>query len=114
MSGVNFTFPAYDLNPGEYVVVAYNAAKFAEAFGFTPLAWDPASFNGLNNTSENIILVDGDSVFVDSVRYADHAPGLQLPTAKVHRSCFVISMRTMATLPIGQRCHRNGLYYWWH
>jgi plastocyanin len=74
VSGVNYTFPSYDLNPGDYVVVAYDAVKFNQAFGFTPLAWNPASFNGLNNTSENIILVDADSVFIDSVRYADNTP----------------------------------------
>ncbi|MCC6725289.1 MAG: lamin tail domain-containing protein [Saprospiraceae bacterium] len=74
VSGINYSFPSYDLNPGEFVVVAYDAARFNTAFGFTPLAWDPAGFNGLNNTSENIILVDADSAFVDSVRYKDNIP----------------------------------------
>lgn len=69
-SGINYTFPAHVLNPGEYVVVAYDAAKFNQAFGFTPLAWNTAAFNGLNNSGELIRLVDADSVFVDSVRYS--------------------------------------------
>jgi Lamin Tail Domain/Bacterial Ig domain/Calx-beta domain/Secretion system C-terminal sorting domain len=73
-SGIIYTFPAFTLNAGDYVVVAYDAVKFNTAFGFTPLAWDPASFNGLNNTSENIILVNADSMFMDSVHYADSAP----------------------------------------
>ncbi len=79
VSGVNYTFPSYDLTPGNYVVVAYDAVKFNQAFGFTPLAWNPASFNGLNNTGENIILVDADSVFIDSVHYADNTPWPSAP-----------------------------------
>lgn len=74
VSGINYEFPAYTLEPGEYVVVAYNPELFNQVFGFTPLAWNTASFNGLNNTSENVILVDADSVFMDSVRYDDGTP----------------------------------------
>ncbi len=75
VSGVSYTFPTYDLNPGEYVVVAYSASKFNQAFGFTPLEWENTTgLNALNNTSENIILVNADSMFVDSVRYADNTP----------------------------------------
>jgi uncharacterized protein len=74
VSGINYTFPSHNLNPGEYVVVAFNASKFNSSFGITPLEWNPTGFNALNNTSENIILVNADSVLVDSVRYADNVP----------------------------------------
>ncbi|MBK8563359.1 MAG: lamin tail domain-containing protein [Saprospiraceae bacterium] len=74
VSGINYTFPSYDLNPGQFVVVANFSDRFNSAFGFTPLDWDAAGNNVLNNTSENIILVNADSSFIDSVRYADNIP----------------------------------------
>ena len=40
-SAINYSFPAYSLNPGEYVVVANDATAFAAAFGFMPLGWEP-------------------------------------------------------------------------
>lgn len=71
-SAVNFTFPAYNLNPGDYVVVANNAATFEAGFGFLPLQWDAGG--ALNNTGENIVLKNGAGVVVDSVHYLSASP----------------------------------------
>jgi hypothetical protein len=75
VSGINYTFPNYSLSPGSFVVVAIDSARFNSAFGVIPLDWDNSTnVNALNNTSENIILVNADSMFMDSVRYADNTP----------------------------------------
>ncbi len=73
-SAIAYTFPSYSLAPGGFVVVANDSAAFATAFGFSPLGWNAASNNVLNNTGENIVLNDASGMVVDSVHYADMAP----------------------------------------
>ncbi len=58
------------LNPGDYYVIALDAAAFNNAFGFTPDEWD---FGGLNNTGETIELIDASGNVVDFVTYDDGA-----------------------------------------
>lgn len=73
-TAINYTFPSYPLNPGDYVVIANNATEFENAFGFQPLGWDPAGSNVLNNIGENIVLSDAMGNLVDSVHYLNGAP----------------------------------------
>ncbi|MBK9013178.1 MAG: lamin tail domain-containing protein [Saprospiraceae bacterium] len=72
-SAINYTFPIYSLDPGEYVVVCNNLMSFEAGFGFQALEWDPAG-NALNNVGENIVVKDAAGVFVDSVHYSNTAP----------------------------------------
>ncbi len=46
--GVTFTFPAYLLQPGAYVVVAVDSAKFRQAFNVEAFQW--SSGQALNNS----------------------------------------------------------------
>jgi hypothetical protein len=71
---INYTFPNYTLNAGEYVVVALNEGLFETAFGGDVLDWNEASSNVLNNTGESIVLNDASGNFIDSVAYMDVAP----------------------------------------
>ena len=71
---INYTFPAYTLNAGEYVVLALNEGLFEAAFGGDVLDWNEASNNVLNNTGETIVLNDASGNLVDSVAYKDSAP----------------------------------------
>src|SRR6476646_3515292 len=68
--GVDFTFGASTLNPGSYLVVAANLAKFAAKY--------PAVSNvvggwtdSLSNSGEQIELIDNLGATVDQVDYAD-------------------------------------------
>ncbi|MFQ5446524.1 MAG: lamin tail domain-containing protein, partial [Saprospiraceae bacterium] len=65
--GVSFTFPAHNLAPGDFVLVAIDSAAFETAFGATAYEWS----GGLNNGGETIELVDDTGTFVDSVAYDD-------------------------------------------
>jgi hypothetical protein len=65
--GVDFTFPAYTLDPGSYTIITGNAVGFNAAFGIAAFQW--ASGSGLNNTGETIKLLNAASVVVDSVAY---------------------------------------------
>ena len=67
---VSFTFPASTIMPGQYVVVANNAAAFDAAFGFLPFQFTGA----LNNTGEDVVLSDALGAQVDIVGYSDSAP----------------------------------------
>jgi hypothetical protein len=67
--GVTFTFPAYELEPGGYVVVAVDSAKFRQAFNVPALQWN--SGQALNNSGETITLVKPDGSLVDMVAYDD-------------------------------------------
>jgi plastocyanin len=71
---IDYTFPAYLLEPASYVVVALNKDLFDQAFGTNSLDWDEANNNVLNNTGETIILSDAQGGFVDSVAYSDSNP----------------------------------------
>lgn len=68
--GVTFTFPAMTMNPGEYLVLATNAAAFEGFFGFEPLACTGA----LSNSGELLLLRNNYNMVVDSVLYDDAAP----------------------------------------
>ncbi len=67
---VDFTFPAFTLNAGEYAIVANNAAAFEAAFGIMPFQFTGA----LNNTGEDVILSDATGAQADIVSYSDSAP----------------------------------------
>ncbi len=73
-NAINFTFPAYTLNAGEYVVVALNKAAFEAAFGGDVLDWNETSNNVLNNSGETIVLSNASGSVIDSVAYSDSAP----------------------------------------
>lgn len=68
LSGVNFTFPASTLAPGEYVVLAADAVVLQSELGVTAMAWEDGS---LSNGGETIKLFDAAGVVVDSVDYDD-------------------------------------------
>jgi PKD repeat protein len=70
-SGVEFTFPAMNLNPGEYVLVAVNAAAMQNTFGKTALQWTSGA---LSNGGEAIALKDNYGFLVDSLFYDDVLP----------------------------------------
>lgn len=70
-SGVEFTFPAMNLNPGEYVLVAVNAAAMQNTFGKTALQWTSGA---LSNSGEAIALKDNYGFLVDSLFYDDVLP----------------------------------------
>ena len=67
--GVTFTFPAYTLQPGAYVVVAVDSAKFRQAFNIPAFQWNAGQ--ALNNSGETITLVKPDNSIVDIVAYDD-------------------------------------------
>ena len=75
---VNFTFPAFTLDAGEYVIVTGNAAGFQAAFGLTAFQW--ATGSGLNNTGETIKLLNNSGATVDSVAYLAGTGGWPPPT----------------------------------
>jgi hypothetical protein len=64
---VDFTFPAYNLQPGEYVIVAVDSVAFEQAFQLPAFKFD----GGLNNTGETILLSNSSGAFADSVAYRD-------------------------------------------
>ena len=68
--GVNFTFPNWVLNPGEYLVVAADVASFQSNYpGVTNVV---GGWSGqLANSGERIRLVDELGRTVDTVTYAD-------------------------------------------
>ncbi len=70
--GVNFTFPALTLNPGEYVVTAVNAAAMFNQFGVTALQWGPNS--ALSNNGELILLLNPAGDTIARVAYSPNAP----------------------------------------
>ncbi|MBK9335670.1 MAG: lamin tail domain-containing protein [Lewinellaceae bacterium] len=70
--GVNFTFPAMTLNPGEYVVTAVNATALFNQLGVTALPWGMSS--ALNNSGEPIILFNPAGDTIDRVAYTNMAP----------------------------------------
>jgi len=70
--GVNFTFPAMTLNPGEYVVTAVRASAMLNVFGVNALQWGINS--ALNNNGELLLLLNPASDTIDRVFYANMAP----------------------------------------
>jgi PKD repeat protein len=69
-SAVTFTFPAVNINPGQYKVVAYNPTAMLHTFGINSLQWT----GGLNNDGELILLKNSSGLTIDSVFYDDVAP----------------------------------------
>lgn len=70
-AGVEDTFPAIELMPGEYFVTAVNAQAMLNVFGITVHQW---SGGALSNGGELIKLVDNSDALVDSVLFDDADP----------------------------------------
>ncbi len=68
--GVDFTFPAMMIQPGEYMLLVENASAFNATFGTNALSW---TAGGLNDGGEDITLLDGNGELVDMVIYNDAA-----------------------------------------
>ena len=67
--GISFDFPATNLNPGDYLVVAKDASALAEKFPASTIIGD---YSGrLNNGGETIRLIDPNGNPADIVRYFD-------------------------------------------
>lgn len=66
--GVVYTFGAYTLNPGDYVVVTGDSMGYFNVFGTTAFQW---LSGGLSNGGEDIVLADANGVTIDSVDYDD-------------------------------------------
>ena len=67
-AGVDFTFPAMMLQPGEYTVITGNAAAYQAYYGTTVLQWDAGA---LGNGGETIALSNSGGTIVDEVTYDD-------------------------------------------
>lgn len=67
-TGITFTFPAITLDPGAFVIIAVDSAKFREAFNVPALQWNFGQ--ALSNAGELITLVRGNGAIVDTVRYS--------------------------------------------
>ncbi|PHN08479.1 lamin tail domain-containing protein [Flavilitoribacter nigricans] len=65
-SGFDFTFPGFNLNAGDYVIVAADSVFFTDTFGVPAFEMDGG---GLSNGGELIQLLDGDGNLVDEVDY---------------------------------------------
>lgn len=70
-AGVEFTFPDYILNAGDYVVVAINQNAFEDFFGASALEWTSGA---LSNGGEEIVLKDSEGTLIDEVTFSDAAP----------------------------------------
>ena len=68
--GVEFTFPAMMVQPGEYVVVTGFASSFNAYYGTTALQWTAGA---LGNGGETIALSNPGGTVVDEVTYDDDA-----------------------------------------
>ncbi len=66
--GIDFTFPNYTMQPGDYLILAEDSVNFELTYGITPFKWS----GELDNNSEKIILnfIDGDTI--DLVDYNDN------------------------------------------
>lgn len=71
-SGFEFVFPSTSLGAGEYLVLSNDASLMTNIYGVTSIEWTDG---GLNNSGENIILVDAAMNPVDSVDYDDNSDG---------------------------------------
>lgn len=67
-AGVEFTFPAVTLQPGDYLIIATDSAAFERNFGVAAFQWSNGS---LNNGGELIQLRDQFGNIVDEVAYDD-------------------------------------------
>lgn len=69
-AGVDFTFPAVTLNPGEYILIAVDSVKFQDFFGLPAYQFGGA----LGNNGELLLLHNNYGMVVDSVMYDDVDP----------------------------------------
>jgi len=70
-SGIDYTFPDFELAPGAYILLSADSAAIAETFNVTSFEWEG---EGLSNSGELIQLVDTYDQTIDSVDYDDGPP----------------------------------------
>jgi hypothetical protein len=72
VKAISYTFPSGTLlGAGQYLVLASNAGRFAERYGFNPFD----EFSGqLDNSGEKIVLVDSNLDTLIQIRYYDDPP----------------------------------------
>ena len=70
-SGVEFTFPAFTFNPGEYQLIAVNSTAIQNTFGKPSMQWTTGA---LSNSGEAIVIKDNFGFLIDSVNYDDVLP----------------------------------------
>ncbi len=69
-AGVEYTFPALTLNPGEYFLIAVDSVAFQESYGLPARQFEGA----LSNSGEFIELRNSYDMIVDSLTFNDEAP----------------------------------------
>ena len=69
--GIEYTFPAFILTPGEYGVIVRDAEAFALRYGSEVNVIGQFELGGLNNGGENLTLIDGQGRTVVSFSYND-------------------------------------------
>ncbi|MDD4848301.1 MAG: PKD domain-containing protein [Bacteroidales bacterium] len=69
-TAVDFTFPEVLLSPGDYIVVAGNPTAILHTFGVEAYQWA----GSLNNTGEEIVLVNPANTIINAVAYSKDAP----------------------------------------
>jgi PKD repeat protein len=69
--GIVHIFSSHIINPGEYLVLAYNAASMQSVFGVAAIQWQSGR---LSNSGELIKLIDPQGITVDSVYYGVVSP----------------------------------------
>ena len=70
-----FVFPSMTLNPGAFVLVTNSAAAFTAKYGAGPvLAGEWGTASGLNNSGEQIRLLDADGNEIHNFSYSSLAP----------------------------------------
>ena len=74
-TALNHTFTSYTFQSGSYLVLAKNAASFAD-LGDSVIQWDSGS---INNTGETIVVQDASGVTLDTVSYEDGSPWPSAP-----------------------------------
>lgn len=67
---INFTFPAFTLGAGEYIVIVNDLYQFGTLFSVMAFEFTGA----LNNTGETITLSNASGDLVDAVEYSSSAP----------------------------------------
>lgn len=70
-SGVEFTFPAFTFNPGEYQLIAVNSTAIQNTFGKPSMQWTTGA---LSNSGEAIVIKDNFGFLIDSVNFDDVLP----------------------------------------
>lgn len=76
VEGIIHVFNATLINPGEYLVLAYNASAMQSVFGVSALQWQSGR---LSNSGELIKLVDPQGTTIDSVNYGINTPWPSTP-----------------------------------